>query len=220
MLKKRLLIIAAALAVIAAVAVFVPDIIVVSSAKDRIITADEAAELENTDCVLVLGAGVRDGSPTPMLRDRLITGISLYESGAAPKIIMSGDHGREDYDEVNVMKSYAVENGVPDSDVFMDHAGFSTYDSIYRAKAVFEADSIIIVTQKYHLYRALYIAEKLGVNAVGVAADLDDYSGQLKRDLREIAARDKDFFSCLFKPKPKYLGEKIPVSGDGNITDG
>ena len=220
MLKKRLLIIAAALAALAAGTVFVPDIIVVSSAKDRIITANEAAELENTDCVLVLGAGVRDGSPTPMLRDRLITGISLYESGVAPKIIMSGDHGREDYDEVNVMKSYAVENGVPDSDVFMDHAGFSTYDSVYRAKAVFEADSIIIVTQKYHLYRALYIAEKLGVNAVGVAADLDDYSGQLKRDLREIAARDKDFFSCLFKPEPKYLGEKIPVSGDGNITDG
>lgn len=199
---------------------FVPDIIVVSSTKDRIITANEAAELQNIDCVLVLGAGVRDGRPTPMLRDRLITGISLYESGAAPKIIMSGDHGREDYDEVNVMKSYAVENGVPDSDVFMDHAGFSTYDSIYRAKAVFEADSIIIVTQKYHLYRALYIAERLGVNAVGVSADLDDYSGQLKRDLREIAARDKDFFSCLFKPEPKYLGEKIPVSGDGNITDG
>ena len=220
MLKKRLLIIAAALAALAAGTVFVPDIIVVSSAKDRIITADEAAELENTDCVLVLGAGVRDGSPTPMLRDRLITGISLYESGAAPKIIMSGDHGREDYDEVNVMKSYAVENGVPDSDVFMDHAGFSTYDSIYRAKAVFEADSITIVTQKYHLYRALYIADKLGINAVGVAADLDDYSGQLKRDLREITARDKDFFSCLFKPEPKYLGEKIPVSGDGNITDG
>lgn len=220
MLKKRLLIIAAVLAALAAGTVFVPDIIVVSSAKDRIITADEAAELENTDCVLVLGAGVRNGSPTPMLRDRLITGISLYESGAAPKIIMSGDHGREDYDEVNVMKSYAVENGVPDGDVFMDHAGFSTYDSVYRAKAVFEADSIIIVTQKYHLYRALYIAERLGVNAVGVAADLDDYSGQLKRDLREIAARDKDFFSCLFKPEPKYLGEKIPVSGDGNITDG
>lgn len=220
MLKKRLLIIAAVLAALAAGTVFVPDIIVVSSAKDRIITADEAAELENTDCVLVLGAGVRDGSPTPMLRDRLITGISLYKSGAAPKIIMSGDHGREDYDEVNVMKSYAVENGVPDSDVFMDHAGFSTYDSVYRAKAVFEADSIIIVTQKYHLYRALYIAERLGVNAVGVSADLDDYSGQLKRDLREIAARDKDFFSCLFKPEPKYLGEKIPVSGDGNITDG
>lgn len=220
MLKKRLLIIAAVLAALAAGTVFVPDIIVVSSAKDRIITADEAAELENTDCVLILGAGVRNGSPTPMLRDRLITGISLYKSGAAPKIIMSGDHGREDYDEVNVMKSYAVENGVPDGDVFMDHAGFSTYDSIYRAKAVFEADSIIIVTQKYHLYRALYIAERLGVNAVGVSADLDDYSGQLKRDLREIAARDKDFFSCLFKPEPKYLGEKIPVSGDGNITDG
>ena len=220
MLKKRLLIIAAVLAALAAGTVFVPDIIVVSSAKNRIITADEAAELENTDCVLILGAGVRDGNPTPMLRDRLITGISLYKTGVAPKIIMSGDHGREDYDEVNVMKSYAVENGVPDSDVFMDHAGFSTYDSIYRAKAVFEADSIIIVTQKYHLYRALYIAERLGVNAVGVSADLDDYSGQLKRDLREIAARDKDFFSCLFKPEPKYLGEKIPVSGDGNITDG
>ena len=191
---------------------------VIESTKDLII--DQTSDLEGYDAILILGAGVSGNSPSPMLEDRLKKGIEVYFQGAASKIIMSGDHSREDYDEVNVMKSYAVENGVPDGDVFMDHAGFSTYDSVYRAKAVFEADSIIIVTQKYHLYRALYIAERLGVNAVGVSADLDDYSGQLKRDLREIAARDKDFFSCLFKPEPKYLGEKIPVSGDGNITDG
>ena len=132
---------------------------------------------------------------------------------------MSGDHGSDDYDEVNIMKSFAVDSGVPDSDIFMDHAGFSTYETIYRAKEIFEADNIIIVSQKYHLYRALYIAEKLGVKAVGISADLRTYSGQAKRDLREILARDKDFFNCIFKPEPTYLGEKIPVSGNGNLTN-
>ncbi len=217
--KTRIILFASVFAAVCAAAVLIPDIIVVSSAGGKIISPEEAAELENIDCAVILGAGVRDGKPTPMLRDRLLTGISLYENGSAPKLIMSGDHGSEDYDEVNVMKSFAAERGVPDYDIFMDHAGFSTYDTIYRAKAVFEADSIIIVTQKYHLYRALYIAERLGVEAVGVAADLDEYAGQLKRDLREVAARDKDFFKCLFKPEPKYLGDAIPVSGDGNSTN-
>lgn len=132
---------------------------------------------------------------------------------------MSGDHGSTDYDEVNIMKSFAVDRGVPDEDIFMDHAGFSTYETIYRASEIFEADNIIIVSQKYHLYRALYIAEKLGIKSVGVSADLDTYRGQIKRDLREILARDKDFFKCIFKPKPTYLGDKIPVSGDGNLTN-
>ena len=189
-------------------------------AKKRIITADKALELQDVDCILVLGCKVKDnGEPSPMLLDRLITGTELYKNGAAPKILMSGDHGRENYNEVDVMKNYALSNGIPSEDVFMDHAGFSTYDSIYRAKYIFQAKKVIIVTQEYHLQRALYLAHKLGLEAYGVPADLREYSGQFKRDIREIAARCKDFALGAFKPKSKYLGEIIPISGDGNITN-
>lgn len=216
---KRIIIVLITAALLLAAAVFVPNIIIVSKTRNNIITPEAASQLSDIDCAVILGAGVRDGKPTPMLRDRLLTGIELYKSGAAKKLIMSGDHGSTDYDEVNIMKSFAVENGVPDGDIFMDHAGFSTYETIYRAREIFEADNVIIVSQKYHLYRALYIAEKLGVKAVGVSADLNTYRGQSKRELREILARDKDFFKCILKPKPTYLGEKIPVSGNGNLTN-
>ena len=189
-------------------------------AKADIITPEEAVNLEDVDCIIVLGCLVKsDGSPSDMLSDRLERGIDLYKKGAAPKIIMSGDHGRADYDEVNAMKQIAVDSGIPSSDVFMDHAGFSTYESIYRAKEIFEADKIIIVTQEYHLYRALYIAEKLGIEAYGVNSDYRTYWGQSKRDAREILARCKDFCNMIFKPEPTYLGEKIPVSGDGDLTN-
>ena len=189
-------------------------------AKADIITPEDAVNLEDVDCIIVLGCLVKsDGSPSDMLSDRLERGIDLYKKGVAPKIIMSGDHGRADYDEVNAMKQIAVDSGIPSSDVFMDHAGFSTYESIYRAKEIFEADKIIIVTQEYHLYRALYIAEKLGIEAYGVNADYRTYWGQSKRDVREILARCKDFCNMIFKPEPTYLGEKIPVSGDGNLTN-
>lgn len=107
-----------------------------------------------------------------MLEDRLKQGIKLYELGASDRLLMSGDHGRKEYDEVNVMKKFAIDAGVPSEHIFMDHAGFSTYESLYRARDIFQADRIIIVTQKYHLYRAMYIAEKLGLEAYGVASDL------------------------------------------------
>lgn len=132
-----------------------------------------------------------------MLQDRLDEGVKLYKEGIASKIIMSGDHGREEYDEVNIMKEYAIEQGVPSEDIFMDHAGFSTYESIYRAKEIFDADNIVIATQEYHLYRALYIAEKLDINAYGVNSDPRKYSGQTFRELREILARNKDFINCI-----------------------
>lgn len=217
---KRIFTVLVSAAVLLAAAVLVPNFIVVNKTKSNIVTLEEAAKLSDIDCAVILGAGVRDGKPTPMLKDRLLTGIELYKSGAAKKLIMSGDHGSKDYDEVNIMKSFAVENGVPDSDIFMDHAGFSTYETVYRAKEIFEADNIIIVSQEYHLYRALYIAEKLDVKAAGVSADLRAYKGQIKRELREILARDKDFFNCIIKPEPTYLGDKIPVSGNGNLTKG
>jgi SanA protein len=191
----------------------------VLAAGERIVTAEQAAGLD-ADFILVLGARLtRDGSPSPMLADRLLTGVSLYNESAAPKLLMSGDHGQKGYDEVNAMKSYALVSGVISADVFMDHAGFCTYDSLYRCRDIFAADKIIIVTQKYHLYRALYIAEHLGLEAYGVAADSQAYAGQGKRELREVLARAKDFLACLFQPQPALLGEVIPVSGDGDLTN-
>lgn len=174
---------------------------------------------DDADCIIVLGAGVRGNYPSPMLEDRLLTSIELYQKNISSKIIVSGDHGKVNYDEVNVMKKYLLDYNIPSENIFMDHAGFSTYDSIYRAKEIFKAKKIVIVTQKYHLYRALYIAKKLDLEAVGVIADKRTYRYQLKRDIRELAARAKDVIKCIFKPKPKYLGEEIPVSGNGNFTN-
>ena len=194
--------------------------IVKGTTKGQILTAEQASQLTDVDCILVLGCGVRpDGSPSDMLYDRLRRGVELYEAGAATKLLMTGDHGRKDYDEVDVMKSFAVDAGIPSEDVFMDHAGFSTYESMYRAKEIFQAKKIIIVTQQYHLYRAIYIAQRLGLEAYGVASDYRTYSGQTHRDVREILARVKDFGASLFKPKPTYLGDAIPIWGDGNLTN-
>lgn len=190
-----------------------------NSVKDRIISAGEAADLD-ADCILVLGAGVRsDGSPSPMLRDRILQGIALYELGASDRLLMSGDNTKKDYDEVNTMKKYAIDHGVPSEHIFMDHAGISTYDSIYRAKEIFQADKIIIVTQIYHLYRALYISDSLGIEAYGFAADLALYPGLELMELRETMARTKDFVKCIIKPPASILGEAIPVSGDGNVKN-
>ena len=191
-----------------------------SVAKERIVTVEKTANLEDVDCIIVLGCQVRDdGTLSHMLRDRLMRGLEVYHAGAAPKLLMSGDHGRKEYDEVNAMKQYAIENGVPSEHVFMDHAGFSTYETVYRAKEIFEADKVIIITQEYHLYRALYIADKLGLEAYGVSADLNKYAGQSMRDFREVLARCKDWAMCIFKPEPTYLGESIPVNGNGDVTN-
>ena len=194
---------------------------VISQSKSRIISPETAEELCDVDCIVVLGCLVKpDGTLSGMLRDRLRVGVALYKNGVSPKLLMSGDHGREDYDEVGAMKQYAVDNGIPSEDIFMDHAGFSTYDSICRAKKVFGAKRVVIVTQKYHLYRALYIAEALGLDAYGVPSDLHLYRGQSMRELREVLARCKDIVTSTLKPNPAFLGETLPVSGNGDITNG
>ena len=189
------------------------------STNKQIIKENDYTELSDVDCIIILGAGIWEDKPSPMLEDRLLEGIKLYQNSVSDKIIMSGDHGRREYDEVNIMKNYAIEKGIPSENIFMDHAGFSTYESIYRAKDIFEAKKVVIVTQKYHLYRALYIANQLGVEAYGVGADPRQYVGATYRELREILARDKDFIKCIFKPEPTYLGDTIPVSGNGDITN-
>ena len=172
------------------------------------------------DCVLVLGAGLLpDGSPNLMLAERIRTGVELYTLGAAPKLLMSGDHTRPEYDEVNAMKDAAIDAGVPSADVFMDHAGVNTYNSMYRAKSIFGAKRVIIVTQAYHLSRALHIAKRLGLEAVGVACDTRRYAGQFNRDVREVLARTKDYFQCFRLPPSDYGGEPIPLSGSGDVTN-
>lgn len=175
-----------------------------------------AIEELNPQCILILGAGLKpDGTPNLMLADRLDQGIALYKRGAAPKILLSGDNGQERYDEVNAMKEYCLDQGVPMEDIFMDHAGFSTCESIHRASSIFQVESMIIVTQDYHLPRACYLAEKMGIRYLGIAARQIDYGGQQGRDLREIAARCKDFFTGILKPPPTYQGEVIPIEGSG-----
>jgi len=192
---------------------------VMLSVQQRILSTDKTASLA-ADCILILGAGVKaDGTPSDMLEDRLLQGIALYELGSAEKLLVSGDHGQVDYDEVNTMKLFAISHGVPSSDIFMDHAGFSTYESSYRAKEIFQAEKIIIVTQRYHLYRALYVARALGLDAYGVASDYRSYAGQSYYSAREMAARVKDFFQVIFTPQPTILGEAIPLDGDGDCTN-
>ncbi|MBQ6495077.1 MAG: YdcF family protein [Bacilli bacterium] len=188
---------------------------VIISTKNKIIDNN----IPNVDCILVLGAGLRNNNPSPMLKDRLDKSIELYDKKISNKLLMSGDHTKKNYDEVNIMKEYAIDKGVPSKDIFMDHAGISTYDSIYRAKNIFNAKRIIIVTQKYHLYRALYIADKLGIEAYGVEAEHIIYSGNTYRELREVLARDKDFIKTIYKPKSKYLGSSYSLGGNGDVTN-
>ena len=217
---RRIMSIFLCLCILGITALTVINSVVKLSTGDQIISSEEAAKLEDIDCILVLGCFVKDdGRPSDMLFDRLTRGVELYDMGAAPKLLMSGDHGREEYDEVAAMKQFAIDEGIPSEDVFMDHAGFSTYESVFRAKEIFQADKILIVTQEYHLYRALYIANQLGVEAYGVSSDYHTYVGQFMRDFREMLARVKDCATCIFKQEPTYLGDAIPIFGDGNLTN-
>ena len=210
-----LLTIAALLAIIALAAIHA---YVKNAYRNRIITPDQAMEL-NPDCILILGARVWDTGPGPMLADRLLQGIELYKAGVSDRLLVSGDHGTKEYDEVNAMKNYAIEHGVPSEHIFMDHAGFSTYDSMYRARDVFQVKKVIIVTKEFHLYRSLYIANKLGLDAYGVASDLRPYARQEYVEIREVLARIKDFFKVAIQPEPTYLGDPIPIDGNGDATN-
>lgn len=174
----------------------------------------------DAECILILGAGVwAGGVPSNMLADRLEEGLRLYRNGVAGKLIVSGDHGRKNYDEVNVMKKYLMDRGVPGEDIFMDHAGFTTYESMYRAKEVFGVKKAIVVTQRYHLYRALYICEKMKIDALGSASDPRSYRGAFARNVRESLSRVKAVIWCFLKMKPKYLGDPIDIHGNGNVTN-
>jgi vancomycin permeability regulator SanA len=201
-----------------ALALGITNAIVILSVKDRVVTAEEAAAMAEDhgkfQCAEVLGAAVWAGSPSPILAERINAGMELVKNGATDILLYSGDNGTNEYNEVAAMKNYSIENGaaykVSEDNIYLDYAGFSTYDSIYRLRDVFGAKRVIIVTQRYHLYRAIYIADRLGIEAYGVAAETRE-SGQLSRDAREVVARAKDFFYVLTDQSPKYLGDGIEL---------
>ncbi len=181
------------------------------------------SNVPNKQAIMVLGAKVYpSGEPSAFLRDRLETGLALYQAKKAAKIIVSGDHGRKTYDEVNAMRTYLMDRGVPKEDIFMDHAGFDTYDSMYRARDVFDVTSLIITTQAFHLPRALYLAHALGMDAVGVGATGRRYPTYyyIRQTFREPLARIKAVLDVVQDRQPQYLGPVIPISGDGTQTEG
>lgn len=177
---------------------------------------------KNNNAIIVLGAGVRsDGTPSDILADRLESSVEAYNSGLGNTFVLSGDHAREDYNEVGAMKRYILKSDIDEKVIFMDHAGFSTYDTMYRAKEIFKVDKAIIVTNEYHLPRALYIARKMGIDAYGLKSDKREYQLMDSYKKRELLAQLKDFvYVNILKPEPKFLGEAIPVSSsDGRVTE-
>ena len=169
----------------------------VSATKNKISSHEdiECFADKDYDYILVLGAGVKsDGTPTDMLRDRIIVGAELYLAGAADKIIMSGDRSGENYDEPGVMKKYAIELGVPEDDIICDFEGYSTHDSIDNFEREYGEASVIVISQEYHLHRAMYLCKEQGITKYcGVEANLDTYRKQPIYNFREVFARVKDF---------------------------
>lgn len=206
---KKLIKIIFIITVLVALLILFINFYVILSAKNQI--KDNYKKIENVDYILVLGAGIRNNSPSPMLKDRLDKAIELYKKNISKKIIMSGDHSSKYYNEVIVMRNYAIDCGVLEEDIIMDHSGFSTYESIYRVKQNYNAKKIIIVTQKYHLYRAVYISKKLNIKTYGISAENKKYSGNKRRKLREVFARNKDFIKCVFKPPVNLEEEDLSI---------
>ena len=216
--KKKIILILVSLIIIVSFVTLFINLSMINSTKNQIVEIDNLND--EYDAIIILGCRVNGDSPSLMLAKRLDKGMDVYNK-LHTKILLTGDHGNNNYDEVNVMRDYLLDSNILTEDIFMDHAGFNTYDSIYRAKYIFEAKKVVIVTQRYHMYRALYLANSLNLEAVGVIADDIPQKGiMLKNEIREILSRDKNYFKGIIKPKSKYLGEIIPLSGDGQITEG
>ena len=185
-------------------------------------TSETVAEAPRAQVALVLGAFVHaPGHPSGMLRDRVLMGAALYKSGKVEKVLVSGDHGTTAYDEVNEMRDELLALGVPARDIFCDHAGFDTRDSTVRARDVFKALSVLVVTQRFHLARAVFLARRAGLTAHGVVADRSSYGVQGRRSrLRETLARVKAVKEVVTSEQPRFRGPALPVTGDGRATLG
>lgn len=214
MLMRLMLGVALVIALVLAAA----NLVVISTSNKDIVNV-QAAKYRNADAIVVLGASVyEDGTPSAILKDRLDDAVILYSEGAAPKVIVSGDNSDLCYNESAAMKAYLVDQGIPSEDVFCDYAGFSTYETMYRARNVFGCKNIVVATQTYHLYRAVYDAQALGMSALGVPSDYHSYEDQDWYNLREIGARTRDMAQSFMKVPSKFVGEPIDIRGTGDIV--
>ena len=217
---KKALIIFSIIVGVAFVVTFIINIGIIVSARKYVY--NDAGAIPPRTAIMVLGSQTRGTRLSPVLQDRVEAGIDLMQNKKGIKLLLSGDHGQRYYDEVNAMRLFVLANApeIKEEDIFMDHAGFNTWDSMYRARDVFEVKDLLIVTQEFHISRAVCMARSLGLEAVGYGINQDRFSGRSLRSwqFREYFARVKAFISITFKPKPRYLGEKIPILGDGRAT--
>jgi SanA protein len=168
---------------------------------------------------IVLGASVRpDKSLSPILQDRVDSALELYEQGVIKRFLLSGDHGNKNYDEVNAMKNYLNKKGVPDRDIFLDHAGFDTYNSMIRARDVFMVRDAIVITQEFHLPRAVYLGNKLGLDVQGYVADKRTYARNDNYKRREWLANIKAWIELNIEQQPTFSGRQIPINGDSRLS--
>ena len=160
-----------------------------------------------------------DGAPSAMLADRLAAALALYRAGKVKKILVSGDHGAPEYDEVAAMRRWLEDRGAKGEDVFQDHAGFRTRDTMVRAAAVFGVEGAVVCTQEFHLARSVFLARRAGIDAVGVPSDRRVYLSMWINRLRETYARAAAFLDAnVLHTAPRFFGPKIPITGDGRAT--
>jgi SanA protein len=168
---------------------------------------------------IVLGAFVsKSGYLSDILQDRVDMAIELYKNKKIKRFLLSGDHGRVEYDEVNSMKKYLTDNGIDTQDIFLDHAGFDTYNSMVRANRIFQVKDAIVVSQGFHLPRAIYIARSKGIKAYGIEADKRQYVSINKSRFREVIANIKAFYEVSINKSPRFMGNEIPITGDSKLS--
>jgi len=213
---KKLILIFICAVLIGFAAVWAININVKSKTENVIYT--NLTDVPKTKIAIIFGAGINGDKPSRYLKDRLDAGISLYKNHKVDKILLSGDNGRDEHDELTVMKLYCYENGVDTNKIYIDYAGFDSYSTMYRAKHIFKVDTAILVSQKYHLNRCVYLGDKLGVKSYGYSADQGVYPGYKYYSFREKLSITKSVFDVMRGRKPKYLGEPVNIDGKSNYT--
>lgn len=195
---KGLFLVFIVLVIIGSVCVLGINYYVIFSQNQNILGVDESSRIEDTEYILVLGCGVFGDEPSDMLEDRLLRAIEVASKLPEAKLVLSGNNSGEEYNEVGVMKQFCISNGVDESKIITDDYGFSTGESVTNLETELSPAKVVIITQRYHLYRALHIASQYDIEAYGVASNQRRYKMQIYYSLREALARNKDFAKYLF----------------------
>jgi SanA protein len=204
------------LAIIGLIAIVSVNYYIKSSTKNKIYYS--VKKFPKNDVGIIFGAGINGNQPSKYLKDRLDAGILLYKMKRINKILLSGDNGRDEYDELTVMKNYCYNHGVDTTKIFIDYAGFDTYSTMYRAKHIFKIKKATLISQEYHLNRAIYIGQKLGIKSAGYSANNGEYHGYKYVCFREYGSIFKSFFDVLRNREPRFLGTPININGPSNYS--